>query len=113
MCERRVLGVAGLKKTDEALTVARLGRTQGRLQFQNLPSSTLEIQVRKLARKDEYLPSEQARCEVFSSRLAGAPFRAAGERPAPAAEGRADRPVDLRGEGNEGLGQDRLCDVNV
>lgn len=36
MCERRVLGVAGLKKTDEALTIARLGRTQGGLQIPNL-----------------------------------------------------------------------------
>jgi len=37
------------------------------------------------------------------------PFRAAGERTASTAEGRAGSPVGLRGEGGDGLGQDRLC----
>lgn len=46
---------------------------------------------------------------MSSTRPAGAPLRAAGERPAPDAEGRADSTGGLRGEDGDGLGQDRLC----
>ena len=51
--------------------------------------------------------------ERASRRPAGAPFRAAGERPASDAEGRAGSTGDLRGEVGDGLGQDRLCAGNV
>lgn len=54
----------------------------------------------------------KAVAELRTARL-GAPFRAVGERPELAAEGRAGRPVDLRGVGDEGLGQDRLRAGNV
>lgn len=54
----------------------------------------------------------KAVAELRTARL-GAPFRAVGERPERAAEGRAGSPVGLRGEGGDGLGQDRLCAGNV
>lgn len=52
-------------------------------------------------------------CGSDTIRPAGAPFRAAGERPASVAEGRAGSPVGLRDEGGDGLGQDRLRADNV
>jgi len=82
-------------------------------QQNDLPKAGVGLRTRRASVAFEELEQNASAAYRTDAGLVGAPFRVAGERPASVAEGRAGSTGDLRGEGGDCLGQDRLCAGNV